>query len=248
MGSRRFDSARSKFAIESDGDFIRWSRHSYCFFLFCDGRVSDATPHGLVMTEITQEQRHFFLSHRIPMSMVFDASGLKRSEYKVAMEALGKHFAIGVTPCGNAGHTIRSRSGNCVQCNTANVAYQLRHCASGHVYLAGSPSAKILKIGMTSDLAKRVSILNHYRYGMADDWEMLLSVRTDDAGRIESSVHKALQDFSIDGAYFREGRKTRCYELFRCSYATARDALVDSRQNSAFAMHSAEERSRRIYW
>ena len=200
------------------------------------------------MTEFTQEQRHFFLSHRIPISMVFDASGLKRSEYKIIMEALDKHFAIGVTPCEKAGHTIRSRSGNCVQCNTANVAYQLRNYSSGHVYLAGSPSVKILKVGMTSDLANRLSMLNHYRYGMADDWEFLLSVRTDDAGRIESSVHKALEEFTINGFYFREGRKTQCYELFRCSYATARDALVESRQNSSFVIHSAEERSRKIYW
>lgn len=200
------------------------------------------------MAELTQEQRHFLRDQKIPLSMVFDATGMKRSEYQRAMEETGKHFAFGVSPCKKSAHTLRSRSGNCIQCNTRNIAEQLRHYTDGIVYLAGSRVTKNIKVGMTTDLESRVKMLNQYQYGQAKDWEILLSVRSENAGEMEFRVHKLLSVYSVEGWYSREGRKTMCYELFKCSYHAARTAMAEIFPDKHFKIHSSEDRLNRIYW
>ncbi|WP_109156469.1 MULTISPECIES: GIY-YIG nuclease family protein [unclassified Azospirillum] len=200
------------------------------------------------MGQLTNEQRRFLLDQKIPLSMVFDATGMKRSEYKEAMKSLNKHFAFGVSPCEKGGHTLRSRAGNCIQCDTANIAFQKRSYKDGHVYLAGSPSKKTLKVGVTSDMEPRIKILNHYRYGDANDWEYLISAKTEKAGDVEFSIHAALVDYSVEGHYYREGKKTQCYELFSCGYVTARSAMVDIMTEKSFKVHSPESRSLKVYW
>ncbi|WP_414637100.1 GIY-YIG nuclease family protein [Azospirillum sp.] len=200
------------------------------------------------MAQITVEQRRFLAEQKIPLSIVFDATGMKTADYRIVMKQLGKHFAYGVTPCQKGGHSLKSRSGQCIQCNTANIAFQLRNYKNGFVYLAGSPSIKILKVGVTSDLEARIRMLNHYRYGEAGDWEYLISTKTENAGAAESKVHSLLGAYSIDGYYYREGRRTQCYELFRCSYVTARSALTDTVPERNYKIHSLETRSQKIYW
>jgi len=65
------------------------------------------------MTELTAGQLQFLAHHEIPMSALFDAAGMGRTEYHDVMKELGKFVAVGVTPCRESGHTLRQRSGHC---------------------------------------------------------------------------------------------------------------------------------------
>src|SRR5678815_3361408 len=99
------------------------------------------------MGQLTAEQIDFLLLQRVPPSQVFDATGMRKSDYAAAMKAGGFNFAFGTVPCGRAGHTLRTRAGHCIQCDTSKVAYQMRHHLPGYVYLAGSHGTGLLKIG-----------------------------------------------------------------------------------------------------
>ena len=77
------------------------------------------------LTELTEEQLAYLQKHKVPLGSVFDATGLGRRNYSAKMKALGKAVAYGVTPCKKAGHTLRSRSGGCIQFSPA-VATLLR--------------------------------------------------------------------------------------------------------------------------
>ena len=61
------------------------------------------------MTKLTDSQTKFLGTQGIPLSQVFDATGMKSSEYKQIMKDIGMVVAIGVTPCDASGHTLRTR-------------------------------------------------------------------------------------------------------------------------------------------
>ena len=51
------------------------------------------------MAELTLAQNSFLIHHKIPLSQVFDATGMKKEEYKELMKELGMTIAIGVNHC-----------------------------------------------------------------------------------------------------------------------------------------------------
>jgi hypothetical protein len=99
---------------------------------------------------LDREQIEFLKKHKISDAELFDASGLKRQQYQVIMEQENKKFAFGVDPCSN-GHALRTRAGHCIQCNTARIAFERRHSATGQVYIAGSLKGQSIKIGFTKE-------------------------------------------------------------------------------------------------
>lgn len=177
------------------------------------------------MPELTTEQRLYFKQHKIPLSNVFNASGLRTMDWKAQMKEEGKGFAFGTTPCSKGGHTLRTRAGHCIQCNTENIAYYQRHRASGYVYIAGSMESRQLKIGMTTDLNERTTNLNIHRYGGAGDWEILASAHSTKAGEHEFSVHQLLAQHATKSTYVKAGRTYDCHETFGCKFIVALDAL-----------------------
>jgi len=102
------------------------------------------------MAQLTKEQLDFLKSQGVPLSKVFDATGMGPSKYSTVMKDLGMVVAYGVTPCGKAGHRLKTRSGHCVQCKTANLAFQARFDDPGEVYVARSAKQNILKVGTSS--------------------------------------------------------------------------------------------------
>jgi hypothetical protein len=177
------------------------------------------------MADLSPEQLAFLRAQKIPMSSLFDASGMKNANYQLAMRSDGKSFAYGVTPCGKGGHTLRTRAGHCIQCDHSKIAFMLRHDARAYVYIAASHAGKLIKIGSTLDVADRQKKLNDYQYGGQTDWQILGIANSASAGRIESEAQAKLGRYAVLGEYIRSGRRQRCYELFRCNFADARDAL-----------------------
>ena len=141
------------------------------------------------MAKLTEHQNRFLRSHKISPSELFDASGMRTRDYTSFMKGTRLHFAFGVTPCKEGGHTIRTKNGHCVQCEPDKISYLRRHHLVADVYIAGSHKHRLIKIGSSTDPHERLSKLNDVRYGGASDWEILAAAKTDNAGKVESNVH-----------------------------------------------------------
>lgn len=173
---------------------------------------------GAIMAKLSDDQKRFLSSQNIPYDAVFDATGMAKANYQAAMKAEGKLFAYGVSPCGAGGHSLRTRSGHCIQCDTAKISYILRHYSSGYVYVAGSLSKKVLKVGTTTYIQQRQQTLSKEGYGGATDWKILAKVECKNAGQIEKNVQARLSKWSVPGEYYKGWDLQSCYELFRCDF------------------------------
>jgi hypothetical protein len=87
---------------------------------------------------------------------VYDARGQSGSYWKRRMREENKTVALGA-PCGDAGHRLRTRAGHRVQCDPKKLAFQARHSAEQYVYIAGSVSDGLIKIGTCKDVPQRYS-------------------------------------------------------------------------------------------
>ena len=177
------------------------------------------------MTTLSKDQKAFLASQQIPLSTVFDATGMKRAQYYELMKDLGKKVAIGITPCRKFEHTMRTRNGACIQCNPAAMTFLSRHEESGSVYIAGSKYGAVIKVGYSGDVSKREKTLNNMGYGGSNDWRALYIVECQLGGQVESLIHKELEDFNTPRQYIRDGNTVDCLELFQCGYDTARHAF-----------------------
>ncbi|HNQ27481.1 MAG TPA: aminotransferase class I/II-fold pyridoxal phosphate-dependent enzyme, partial [Aquaticitalea sp.] len=68
--------------------------------------------------ELTESQIAFLKKYNFGMEDMFDAKGLTTIEYMARMKAEGKRIAYNADPCKKEGHTLRTKSGHCAQCNT----------------------------------------------------------------------------------------------------------------------------------
>ncbi len=148
--------------------------------------------------------------------MVFDASGLDKKTYKEVMDELGIEFAYGVTPCKRAGHTLRTRAGHCIQCDTAKIAYQLRYNESGIVYVAYSEKLSLTKVGVAKNVNERLKNLNSHGYGGTKDWKIYSRKECKMSGQIEMQIHKYLAVHQALRNYEKAGNIVECRELFHC--------------------------------
>ena len=179
------------------------------------------------MSKLTANQRMFFKRHGISLSLVFDASGLNKAQRLSQMEHLDKKFYYGGAPCSAAGHTLRSKAGHCIECDTANINYQLRSSQSGFVYIAYSDRGQCAKIGITSDGPKeRVAFLASSGYANCADWRLIESVYLPSkAGANEFQIHSLLELFQRGVVYEKQdGVEVECREVFFCELAQALSA------------------------
>lgn len=182
------------------------------------------------MARLTKQQTEFIQALGLSTRVAFDATGLKRTEWQQQMRELNKLLAFGVTPCAAQGHELRTRSGHCVQCNTANLGYLLRHVQDvrAEVYVAWSEASKLAKIGYSKNADERVSTLNKWRYGGQKDWKMVLIYEVDKAIAIEKMTQDRLSKSKKQGITYMNGTIERqCTEIFECPLPKAIKALED---------------------
>jgi hypothetical protein len=179
------------------------------------------------MARLTEDQKLYFAQQGIPLSIVSDASGLSRRECHCKLKNEGKYFAYGVTRCVNS-HTLRTRAGQCIQCFPVSIAFQMRHLAAAYLYIAGSRSARLIKIGSSKNPNNRIYIanLNGHEYAGASDWLVLHSIYVQQAGKIEIDIHDQLRKYQTPIQFVRNGDKQIAKECFMCSYSIARKTLV----------------------
>jgi predicted GIY-YIG superfamily endonuclease len=178
------------------------------------------------MTELTSEQKEFLILYGIKSNEIIDASGLRREEYSAIMKANNIKVAYGVTPCAKNNHSLRNRSGNCLQCYPASIGYEKNHNRGGFVYIAQSKVGKIIKIGTTENILARTKTLNEQRYGTQSDWYIPVAREVaKNCGQIEKAMHAELKKYYVFGNYFKDGKKQSTYELFKYPIGKAKKLL-----------------------
>lgn len=178
------------------------------------------------MAKLTKEQASFIKKIGLSVCDAFDASEMLAKDWKLQMRDVDKLIAFGVTPCKKFGHSLRTRAGHCVQCNTANLGYLLRFSKRADVYVAWSSTGKLAKIGYSKDANLRSLTLNEWKYGGQDDWEIKLIYECDEAGRVEKTAQTKLARYRKPGITYMNGLvKRSCTELFKCKLREALEAL-----------------------
>jgi len=175
------------------------------------------------MSELTSEQLSFLKSQGVSLSLAVDAGHLSKGAREAFMNESGHKFYYGGPPCKAAGHTLRSKAGHCIQCDTSKIAYQLRSSATGYVYLANSERKGFIKIGFSEvDPYNRVTWLQTSAYGDVNDWEIKRSIKIrQDAGKCEFAIHAALEKWRKPIKYQKNGEDVECREIFACTFAEA---------------------------
>ena len=178
------------------------------------------------MAKLNEAQVQFLKAHKIDLSLLYDASGQSPSDWRGAMKKIGKKFAFGTSPCNAKNHTLRSRHGHCIQCDPSRISYALRFSKPGHVYILGSLTEELIKIGVTTELASRLANVVSMQYGNASDWQPLaVTEKIQGAGKIEASAHTLLEAYRVTGESCRAGQTHITYELYSCDYSSAKNAL-----------------------
>jgi hypothetical protein len=171
-------------------------------------------------------QQKFLDQHKIPTSLVMDGTGLKGKALKQLMTDGNYLVAVCTTPCAAAGHTMKMKSGHCVQCNPQNIGFRANFYRPGSVYILQSKATKLIKVGSTgAPLDERVKKLNAVRYGRTDDWTLFASQEFDEAGKIEFSMQAVLRAHREISHYEGQSRDGECHEIFNCSAKFALAAL-----------------------
>lgn len=175
---------------------------------------------------LSQSQLRFLDKHNVPLEKLFDAKGLKKKEYRTKMKELNKAVAFNVVPCRKEGHTLRSRSGHCVQCNTAYLAFQKRNDSKGIVYIAESIRGNIIKVGYSKSFKTRSESLNRTEYAGFSDWIIKFAVESKKAGKIEHKISAVLNQYSQNIEYEHDNHLQRATEIYNCSYHLAKEELL----------------------
>jgi hypothetical protein len=110
-----------------------------------------------------------------------------------------------------------------------NDVYRERHYESGNVYIAGSLSGRVIKIGTAKSMGGYPRYLQNKKYGSLGDWEILYCVwLREGAGRIEHDARARLQQHKTMRGYEKDGRWQKGREILKCSFSAALGALTDA--------------------
>ena len=168
------------------------------------------------MIRLNTEQKNFLEKYNFTKNDLFDAEGMKVSEYKVVMKSKDMLLAANTTPCKRAGHTIRTRAGRCVMCEPAALRYLFRYNSPGYVYMAYSQEKNLIKVGIAKNVKSRMWSLKKSQYASANDWALLLSSKEDEAGDSENMLHQVFSEYVVSGCIYDNGGTIReAREVFR---------------------------------
>lgn len=162
---------------------------------------------------------------------VYDGRGQAKERRAAAAKEAGKHLVlagvIGRGDCRRKGHRLRTRAGHCIQCNPLNIVYQKREDTPGYVYIAGSLSGRVIKIGTTGDLNQRENRMRAEGYGGSKDWIILASVYVSKGGEFERAASSRVKGNRVYRTYFKDGIEQGAVELHLCSFSEALRAMTE---------------------
>jgi len=180
------------------------------------------------MSLFTENELRFLSKYNFSENEVYDGRYETKTSREASAKAAGKTLVLTSVPCRQMGHRIRTRKGHCAQCKPTNIAFTARETASGNVYIAGSLSGRVIKIGVTTDIPRRERQLRTQGYGGFSDWIVLIHVEVNDAGAVERAVSANIKGKRINNGYFKDGLEQMAIEVIQCSFSEAFKALADS--------------------
>lgn len=166
------------------------------------------------MAKLTQEQLNFLKEQSISLEEVFDATGMNKKDYLDHMRANNLLIAYGVSPCRKGGHTLKTRYGHCVMCDTSKIAYVKRKRQQGYVYVAISLKEKLTKIGCTNNVFNRVKKLNDASYGDISDWQLFVYSHQQSMGEVEHNIQKEFTCHQVVRKFFKENKMVDASEIY----------------------------------
>lgn len=120
-----------------------------------------------------------------------------------------------------------------------------RYYDPGYVYIAGSLSHRVLKIGTTVNIRQQERRLRRTAYGSIEDWVLLYYVWVDEGGRIEHDARRALKRYRQLRMYDKEGHRQKGREIVNCRFGIALEALTgllnDAQRTDATKSRRASE-------
>jgi len=102
-----------------------------------------------------------------------------------------------------------------------------RYYDPGYVYIAGSLSGRLIKIGTTINIGPQQRKLQHLRYASLGDWVILYYVWVDEGGRTEQDALRRLRHYKTLRVYEKDGTWKKGREALKCSFSMAYDTLSD---------------------
>lgn len=173
---------------------------------------------------LREEELAFLIRHGFTEDDVLDCTGLSLALRKAELRISKKRVVIGPA-CRKAGHRLRTRSNHCAQCNPAALAFQRRHRTKGFVYIAGSLTGRVVKIGGTESIRARFESLRSSAYAGLSDWELLRRVESDQYGLLEKATQSLLMSCQRVLPYVKNDKPQEATEVFACGFKTASMAL-----------------------
>ena len=101
-----------------------------------------------------------------------------------------------------------------------------RYYEPGYVYIAGSLSERVIKVGTTKRRPQQRNLGNP-KYGEIGDWVLLYYVWVDQGGKVEHKVLRRLRCYQTLRMYTKDGKRQKGREIVQCPFNTALDALFD---------------------
>lgn len=171
--------------------------------------------------KLTHDQLDFLRHHRIDLSDVLDATGMRPVHFTALMRDEKYKVAIGVSRC-YMGHAMRRSSNHCVQCDPSGLGYQGRYHNCKYIYLFASEKAGLVKIGISDNVSQRLKYTNRSHMAGASDWRLCFEMNVGKAGPIEKLAHNKLKAHRCEHVYTHGYAMHKSREHFTC---TPEDAL-----------------------
>jgi hypothetical protein len=107
-----------------------------------------------------------------------------------------------------------------------------RFYGPGYVYIAGSLSHRVIKIGTTVNIRQQERRLRRTAYGSIEDWVLLYYVWVSEGGRIEHDARRLLKRYRQLRMYDKEGYRQKGREIVNCRFSIALEALTGLLDNA----------------
>jgi hypothetical protein len=171
------------------------------------------------------DELRWLARHGFSTDDVYDGRGQSQRARRRGAKDVGKTLVLG-SVCQH-GHRLKTRSHHCVQCNPINLAFQQRYRSPGYVYVAGSLSGRVIKIGTARDISQRENQLRSERHAGLGDWEVLFFIRVTEAGRVEHEASERLASRRVYRQYIKDGICQMATEVIQCSFSAGLKAVTE---------------------
>jgi hypothetical protein len=173
---------------------------------------------------LTSQETSFLRSHALTAKDVYDGRGEATHDRSENARAAGKSIVL-ATAC-MRGHRLRTLHGHCVQCDPGKLAAESRLPTAGYVFIAGSLSKEMIRIGFAPQIDKRKKLLPD-AYDGASDWQLLYSAKVDDGVRIEDTDRRRLKAFRVPAEFIKDGA-VQGVELLQTTFSRALKAVSEA--------------------